>query len=95
MPEDNEHTYSVYHTFIIRAEKRDDLQKYLLQKGIETKIHYPIPIHQQPPYISSIEHPLPNTERFANQILSLPIHQYLQEEQIEYTVDMIESFYKE
>lgn len=93
VPKDNDNTYSVYHTFIIRVENRDDLQKHLKKNGIETKVHYPIPIHQQPPYQAYNEQSLPNTKKYSGEILSLPIHQYLKEKQIKYTVDMIENYF--
>jgi dTDP-4-amino-4,6-dideoxygalactose transaminase len=66
----------VYHMYVVRAEKRDDLQKFLKDKNIETGIHYPKPNHLQPavaglfPYIPK----LPRTEQAVKEILSLPIH---------------------
>ena len=67
---------AVYHMYVIRSEKRDELQKYLKERGIDTGIHYPVPNHQQPGVTSRFKNvpPLPRTELAAKEILSLPIH---------------------
>jgi perosamine synthetase len=67
---------AVYHMYVVRAERRDDLQKFLKEKGIETGIHYPVPNHQQPAITSKFKNgpSLPRTEEAVKQILSLPIH---------------------
>ncbi|CCF80092.1 Aminotransferase [Helicobacter bizzozeronii CCUG 35545] len=63
----------VFHLFVIRTHARDQLQKYLAKHSIETSIHYPIPCHLQP-LLSAYNHiDLPNTQRFSQEILSLPI----------------------
>ena len=66
---------AVYHMFVIRAERRDDLQKFLKERNIETGIHYPIPNHQQPAITSKFKKvTLPETEEVVKNILSLPVH---------------------
>ena len=85
----------VYHTYVIQVEKRDALRSFLAEKGIETKVHYPVPIHLQKPYaeLGYKKGDFPKCEAQAERILSLPIHQYLTEEQIEYTAWFIQRFY--
>jgi len=67
---------AVYHMYVIRSEKRDDLQKFLKDRGIDTGIHYPVPNHQQPGVTNRFKHipRLPKTEQAVKEILSLPIH---------------------
>ncbi len=85
----------VYHTYIIQAERREELQRFLEKNGVETKVHYPVPIHLQKPYIELgyKKGDFPVCEAQAERILSLPIHQYLTKEQIRYTANLIRKFY--
>ncbi|OGY18494.1 MAG: hypothetical protein A2900_03465 [Candidatus Chisholmbacteria bacterium RIFCSPLOWO2_01_FULL_50_28] len=64
-----------YHLYCIRAKARDDLQAYLAQKGIETRIHYPLPLHLQPAYrhLGYRRGDFPNAQRLAAEILCLPM----------------------
>jgi dTDP-4-amino-4,6-dideoxygalactose transaminase len=86
---------AVYHLYIIRTKKRDDLQRYLLENGIGTGLHYPIPLHLQNAYknlnLPSGSYPI--TEKVANEILSLPMFPQLTTEQIEYVVEKMKQFY--
>jgi aminotransferase EvaB len=84
----------VYHTYVITTDRRDELMEYLSQSQIETKIHYPIPLHMQPAfkYLGYKHGDFPVTERQAERILTLPIHQYLTRDQIEYTIERIRQF---
>ncbi len=66
-------TNSSWHLFVIRSKKRDKLQKYLLEKGIQTLIHYPIAPHKQEAYSEWNNLSFPITEQIHNEILSLPI----------------------
>jgi len=63
----------VWHLFVIRAQKRDELQKYLLDNGIQTLIHYPIPPHKQKAYKEWQKESFPLSEQIHNEVLSLPI----------------------
>ena len=71
---------------MIQTEKRDALKSYLLNKGIETSIHYPIPIHMQPASkaLNYQKGDFPITEKQSETILTLPIHQYLENDEIQY-----------
>jgi len=85
----------VFHTYVIRVQKRTELIRYLEENGVETKIHYPIPIHLQKPCqeLGYKKGDFPVCEKQAEEILSLPIHQYLEEEQLDYVIDRIKKFY--
>jgi len=89
IPADN--TRSVYHTYVIQADRRDELQKKLAQANIETKIHYPIPIHKQ--QSAGQQSKLPQCELQSRQILSLPVHQYLTADDIDYVSNAVIDFY--
>jgi dTDP-4-amino-4,6-dideoxygalactose transaminase len=84
----------VYHLYVIRAPKRDELAKFLEGKGISTGLHYPIPCHLQKVFAHLGGKPgdFPVTEKAANEILSLPMFAELTEEQIKYVADSIREF---
>ena len=86
--------FNTYHTFVIQAEQRDSLQKYLMNQGVETAIHYPIPIHQQSASRNYDFGNYPNTEEQAKRILTLPIHQHLKEQHLIRISREINKFYK-
>jgi dTDP-4-amino-4,6-dideoxygalactose transaminase len=74
----------IYHQYVIAADNRDALQKYLKRNGIETLIHYPVPLHKQTAFKDSIiSGDLINTELRCSQILSLPIYPELTDVQVE------------
>jgi dTDP-4-amino-4,6-dideoxygalactose transaminase len=84
----------VYHLYVIQIDNRDQLQAYLLDQGIGTLIHYPIPAHMQTAY-RYLEYPqnsLPATERVTKRILSLPLFPELENEQVDYVVEKIREF---
>jgi len=95
-PEDKDFEKSVYHLFMIQCDDRDELQKYLLNNGIETKIHYPIPIHLQTPAkkLGYIKGDLPVIEKQSERILSLPIYPELASDDIEFVSQKIKEFYE-
>ena len=77
-PAENEDYFDTYHTFVIQVAHRDRLKDHLNNFGIQTAIHYPIPIHHQPPARKYVKDNIsfPVTERQANEILTLPINQF-------------------
>lgn len=84
----------VFHTFVIQTPKRDQLQKFLEQNGIGTRIHYPIPIHLQAAS-QRFGKPIgsfPVSEKTAKEILSLPVHQDLENQDVYYVIQMIKNF---
>ncbi|MCL5961042.1 MAG: DegT/DnrJ/EryC1/StrS family aminotransferase [Chloroflexi bacterium] len=75
----------VYHLYVVRTDHRDELQRFLKAKGVQTLIHYPIPIHRQAAYadLGIEEGSLPVTERYANEVISLPLYPELSEREME------------
>lgn len=94
--EPKETRLDTYHTFVIQVDARDSLRGWLLERGVETAIHYPVPIHLQPPARALGYHPgdLPETEKQAQRILSLPIHQFLSRDDVEWVGACIRGFYE-
>lgn len=95
VPIENENEYSVYHTFIIQTKQRDDLMNYLAEHGIDSKIHYPIAIHQQEAaaYNKSAKENYPITNQQISQILTLPVYPELSDEQVDYIIETIQRFF--
>lgn len=88
--------FSVFHTYIIHAKRRDELQAYLKNHGIETRIHYQVPIHKQPVAQRTLgytESSFPQMEHIAKHALSLPIYPELSQSELDYIVKTIQSFY--
>ncbi len=90
LPSEKKDCKHVYHQYVIRSKKRDYLKKELSNKGIQTQIHYPIPVHHQKFY-SSMKFKLPVTEEICTEILSLPIYPTLKDEEIIYIAETIEN----
>jgi len=84
-----------FHTYVVQVDDRAHLIDRLLSKGIDAKVHYPIPLHLQPAFrhLGYEAGDLPVAEAQAKRILSLPVHEYLAEGQIEYVVETIRAFY--
>ncbi len=84
----------VYHLFVIRTTRRDELQKFLREKGIFTLIHYPIPIHLQNAFKDSgyKRKDLPVTEKCAREVLSLPIFNGITEEDVIEVTKQVKNF---
>lgn len=78
-----------WHLYVVRAERRDELQNHLSMKEISTVIHYPIPPHRQNCYNSSDFGDLPISEKLAREVLSLPIYPGIQENDIHYIIKSI------
>ncbi len=91
-PDDTSH---VYHLFVIETEHRDALQRHLGADGVQTGIHYPVPIHLQPAYVDLgyRRGAFPVAEMLASRILSLPMFPELRSEEIEYVVSSIRRFF--
>jgi len=96
VPTDSEAEHAVYHTFIIQTDRRDALQAFLSEQGIDTKIHYPIPIHLQDAaaYLGHTQGDFPLTEEHTHTMLSLPVFAELTDEQVLYVCDQIQAFFE-
>lgn len=86
----------VFHLYMVMAKDRDRLLSFLIQNGIEVKVHYPIPLHLQrcSAHLGYKEGDFPITESQAKSIITLPVHQHLKEEEVEYIIYKIKEFYK-
>lgn len=92
----HKNAFSVYHLFVIRIKKRDELQKYLQEKGVGTLIHYPIPPHLQLAYsyLGLPNSTYPIAEEIAKTALSLPLFPGLTDEQVNYVCDCVFDFFR-
>lgn len=83
---------NVYHQFPVFCKRRDELQAYLKEKGIETMIHYPIPPHKQECYKEWNDRHYPITERIHAEELSIPMNQVITKEEARYIVEALNGF---
>ena len=95
--EDTPHQFSVYHTYVTRHPQRDELRTFLDEAGIETKVHYPVPIHLQPAArsLGYAAGRFPKAERLAETMVSLPVHPGLSAQQLEMVVHRIHEFHEQ
>jgi dTDP-3-amino-3,4,6-trideoxy-alpha-D-glucose transaminase len=84
----------VYHLFPVRSARRETLQTHLTRAGVETLIHYPIPLHKQPAFAHLTPAECPVAARAAEELLSLPLHARLHQRQASRVVDAIQAFEK-
>ena len=91
VPEDCE---PIWHLYVIRHKKRDELRQYLQDQGISTGLHYPKPLHLQPAYdyLNLEAGSFPETEAATQEILSLPMFPFITEDEIKTVVNAISSF---
>ena len=89
------HAYHIYHQYVIRAQRRDQLRQFLADRKIGTEIYYPIPLHLQPAfaYLGYCEGDLPESERAAREVLALPMFPELTEDEQQWVVESIAEFY--
>lgn len=94
LPQQREGSEHVYHLYVIRTKRRDELREYFQTRGIQTGIHYPLPIHLQQAYqdLGYPEGSFPCTERNSKEILSLPLFPELTEEEIKTVGEEIKNF---
>ena len=86
----------VFHLYVIRTSRRDELMKHLQGKGVGCLVHYPVPIHMQKAYAGSgwAKGAFPVTEQLAGQILSLPMFPEISSDQVDYVCGCIREFFK-
>lgn len=95
VPIEAKNSFSVYHNFVILTDKRDALTHYLREQGIDTRVHYPIPLHLQPA-AKSLNYKMgdfPIAEQLAAEMLSLPIYAELKDDAIDYVIAKIRKFF--
>lgn len=88
--------YHTYHQYVIRAKARDELQKFLKEKGVSTAIYYPLPLHLQKcfAYLGYKEGDFPESEKASLEVLAIPIYPELTSDQQEFVVHSIAEFYQ-
>lgn len=94
LPMLREHAESIYHQYVIRCEKRKELQEFLQEKGIQTQIHYPIPPHLAQCYkrLGHTAGDFPIAEHLADTVLSLPIYTGMTEAEQQYVIEAVNAF---
>ena len=95
LPTSDEYEH-IYHVFVIRCDRRDDLEKYLAANDIHTVKHYPIPMHMQQAYaeLQLSEGDLPIAEEISRTVLSIPMYYGMKNEQIGYVISKLNAFGK-
>jgi dTDP-4-amino-4,6-dideoxygalactose transaminase len=95
LPREEVDNVHVYHQYVVRSAQRDRLQAHLKSAGIETGIHYPVPLHRQPAWLRRYgESPrLPRAEQLAQEILSLPVFPDLTDGEVERVADAVTAFF--
>ena len=93
--DEKKNEFNTYHTFVVQVRFRNKLRKYLLDKGIATSIHYPVPIHLQPAskYLGHKIGDFKTTETQSQRILTLPVNENLSSNQIKYICRCVNKFY--
>ncbi|MBI2963932.1 MAG: DegT/DnrJ/EryC1/StrS family aminotransferase [Deltaproteobacteria bacterium] len=86
----------VFHQFVIRVERRDQLREALAEAGVETQVYYPVPLHRQPCFadLGFRDGDFPQAERVCRECLALPIFPELSDDQIDYVVETIAAFHR-
>ena len=89
------HAHHVFHQYVIRAQRRDELRRFLAERGIGTEVYYPVPLHLQAAfaYLGYQEGDLPESERAAREVLALPMFPELTQEEQRWVVESIAEFY--
>lgn len=97
LPRVREGSTHVYHLYVVRAPRRDDLQQYLRDRDVSAPVHYPVPVHRQPAYQGRLggSESLPETERAAAEVLSLPMYPELSESEVQHMIGAIRAFRRE
>jgi dTDP-4-amino-4,6-dideoxygalactose transaminase len=93
-PQDMPWAKHVYHLYVVRTQQRDQLRDWLESKGINTGMHYPIPVHLQEAWwkYGGDDYSLPVTEEITGEIISLPIYPEMTTEEVDYICDCIREF---
>ncbi len=96
IPVINSENETTYHQYTIRTPQRDALRQYLIDKEIGSAIHYPIPLHLQPAftYLGYKEGDFPEAEKAAGEVVSLPIHHTLTDEEVDFVITSIREFFR-
>ena len=96
LPFEQEGSCHIYHKFVIRLKDRDNLKSFLSQNNVQTMVHYSMPLHKQPCFSAGgyDDSKYRKAIAFSNEVLSLPIHAFLKDSEIQYVVETINTFGK-
>ena len=96
IPSRAKYSTHVFHQYTLKASKRNELKTYLAERGIPTMIYYPVPLHFQKAYQRSgyEEGSFPVTEKLSKEVISLPIHTEMNEQELMYICQTIKDFYR-
>lgn len=88
------YAYHIYHQYTVRTPVRDRLAAFLKEHGVGSSIHYPVPAHLQPAYRDlAPEGSLPESEKAAREVLSLPMHPFLEDAQVQQVIETVRRFF--
>ena len=95
LPESRRESTHVFHLFVVRSPARDRLINFLKDRGIEARIHYPVPVHLQPAYLGRVRAAgtLGESEKAAREVLSLPMYPELAESDVGKVIEVLEAFH--
>ena len=93
LPAERPHGRHVYHLYVVRTPRRNELAAFLKARNIQTGIHYPVPTHRQPAVEKFAPPPLPTTERLVDEILTLPISAGHTEAEIDAVAKAVREFF--
>jgi dTDP-4-amino-4,6-dideoxygalactose transaminase len=95
LPTISEGTLHVFHLFVVRTPRRDELMRFLAGRGIGTLVHYPVPLHLQPAYagLGGREGDFPVAERAQKEVLSLPLFPELERRELEDVCEAVREFF--
>lgn len=84
----------VFHLFVVRSDRRDELQAFLKDNGVGALVHYPVPVHLQPAYRGRLagSDDLATTERVAKEVLSLPLYPEISDKDVQTVIDAVKRF---
>jgi dTDP-4-amino-4,6-dideoxygalactose transaminase len=95
LPHSEAQAHHIFHQYVIRAYRRDELREFLTARNVGTEIYYPIPLHLQPcfVYLGYCEGDLPEAERAAKEVLALPMFPEITQDEQRWVVQSIADFY--
>ena len=93
-PTEAANRFHVYHLYVVRVSDRGAFQEALARQGIETLVHYPVPVHRQPAYSELLrdDHALEVTNRMASEIVSLPMYPELEDSEVEQIITAVQEW---
>lgn len=94
LPKIREEAEHVWHLFVVKVSNRVKFQEYLIQNGVGTQIHYPIPPHLSKAYkyLGYNDGDLPITENYSNTVISLPLYEGMTDEEIDYVIEVLNKY---